>query len=87
MTYPSQSVLVLLVGQECEANLIRNGGKVIARQNNNPGGWEGATPGIIPAYLIDSECLSLGRMTGAGIYTPNWHKHDTKPMHASILDM
>ena len=87
MTLPSQSVLVLLVGQECETNLIHNGAKVIARQNNNPGGWEAATPGIIPAYLIDSECLSLSRITRAEIYIPNWHKYYTETVHASILDM
>lgn len=36
------------------ANMVIDGGKVSATQNNNPGGWMGSVPGVIAAYLKDS---------------------------------
>jgi len=36
------------------ANMIRDSGTVTATQGNNLGGWEGAVPGVIAAYLKDS---------------------------------
>ncbi len=34
--------------------MVRDGGVDTALQINNPGGWEGAVPGVIAAYLKDS---------------------------------